>query len=66
MPLLLVIVAIVTISSFSRRSRLIRALLNKIVNLMLKETLRVLILSAYRFFRARLLLRATYSIKILG
>jgi hypothetical protein len=49
-----------------RRSRLIGALLNKVVNLLLKETLCGLILSAYRILGARLLLRANDSIRIVG
>jgi hypothetical protein len=47
-----------------RRSRLIRALLNKVVNLLLKETLCGLILGTYQFLRARLLLGANHSIRI--
>jgi hypothetical protein len=49
-----------------RRSRLIRALLDKVVNLLLEETLCGLILGAHRFLRARLLLGANHSMRIVG
>jgi hypothetical protein len=49
-----------------RRSRLIGALLNKVVNLLLEETLRGLILGAHRFLGARLLLGPNHSMRIVG